>query len=294
MPYLVSGGGGAPVYRVKKAETTSRRYESAHHFVEDIREPVSDPVRGDAARRLDDRAVRAREDQRMAVRRPEAAAAGEAGVANRGPRAACARFAVTLWLPDGRAETASAFGTERRPSLRVRPGRGVRAPHAARKAAFRAIIGAMQKALVPVVLALALSTASIGCTTYRDQLVRSQHSFEQNEYERTLGLLRALEPNVTRLATPEQAQYAYLRGMTDYRIGNRTDARHWLAIAKTYDETSPGTLPTDWKARMTDALDEMNAVVYIDGLGELAVSRKPGEDVPAKAVTPAPATPAAK
>jgi hypothetical protein len=150
----------------------------------------------------------------------------------------------------------------------------------------------MHKALVPALLALALSTASIGCTTYRDQLVRSQHAFEQNEYERTLGLLRALEPNVTRLATPEQAEYAYLRGMTDYRIGNRPDARHWLAIARTYDETSPGMLPTDWKARMTDALDEMNAVVYVDGLGELAVSRKPGEDVPSKVA--APATPAAK
>jgi len=34
LSYLVSGGGGAPVYRVKKAEPTSRRYESVRHFVE--------------------------------------------------------------------------------------------------------------------------------------------------------------------------------------------------------------------------------------------------------------------
>jgi hypothetical protein len=147
----------------------------------------------------------------------------------------------------------------------------------------------MPKAVVLVVLVLAAasSSATIGCTTYRDQLVRSQRSYEQNQYERTLGLLRALEPSVTRLSTPEQAQYAYLRGMTDYRIGNRIDARHWLAIARTYDDASPGTLPADWKTRMTDALDEMNAVVYTDGLVELATSRKPGEDAPAKAVTPA-------
>jgi hypothetical protein len=148
--------------------------------------------------------------------------------------------------------------------------------------------------VVPVVLAGALSTASIGCTTYRDQLVRSQHSFEQNEYERTLGQLRALETNVTRLSVPEQAQYAYLRGMTDYRIGNRADSRHWLAIARTYEETSPGTLPADWKARMTDALDEMNAVVYSDGLLELATSRKPGEDVPPKDVSGKTVTPPAR
>jgi hypothetical protein len=147
----------------------------------------------------------------------------------------------------------------------------------------------MSKALVLVILVLAAasSSATIGCTTYRDQLVRSQRSYEQNQYERTLGLLRALEPSVTRLSTPEQAQYAYLRGMTDYRIGDRNDARHWLAIARTYDDASPGTLPADWKARMTDALDEMNAVVYTDGLVELATSRKPGDDAPAKDVTPA-------
>ena len=34
LPYLVSGGGGAPLYRVKKAQATSRHYESVHHFVD--------------------------------------------------------------------------------------------------------------------------------------------------------------------------------------------------------------------------------------------------------------------
>lgn len=126
--------------------------------------------------------------------------------------------------------------------------------------------------LAVVVIAL----ASVACNTYRDQLVRSQHAFEKNEHERTLGLLRALEPDVTRLEPSEQAQYAYLRGMTDYRIGYRNDARHWLSIAKSYDDGAPGMLPTDWKARMTEALDEMNGVVYGSGLAALA--RKPGED----------------
>jgi hypothetical protein len=123
---------------------------------------------------------------------------------------------------------------------------------------------------LPLVFALAVLASVPGCTTYRDQLVRSQQSFEQNKHERTLGLLRTLEPDVTRLSTPEQAQYAYLRGMTDYRIGHRIDARHWLAIARTYDETTPGILPADWKARMTEALDELNNVVYTEGLAELA------------------------
>ena len=136
----------------------------------------------------------------------------------------------------------------------------------------------MRNALALV--ALVSFATLVGCSTYRDELVRSQQSFEQNQHERTLGLLRALEPDVFKLATPEQAQYAYLRGMTDYRIGYRSDARHWLSIAKAYDDASPGMLPTDWKARMTEALDEMNGVVYGEGLSALATSRKPGEDTP--------------
>lgn len=132
----------------------------------------------------------------------------------------------------------------------------------------------MRKALV-LLVTIALASSSVACTTYRDQLVRSQHSFERNEHEQTLGLLRELEPDVRRLSTPEQAQYAYLRGMTDYRIGHRTDARHWLAIARTYDETTPGILPTAFQARMTEALDEMNGVVYSEGLGALAKAKAP-------------------
>ena len=130
-------------------------------------------------------------------------------------------------------------------------------------------------------LVVLLSTSAVACTTYRDQLARSQQAFEQNQHERTLALLRALEPHTTKLSTPEQAQYAYLRGMTDYRIGYRADARHWLALAKSYDDVSTGVLPSDWKARMTEALDEMNSVVYGEGLEALA-QRKPSDETKTK------------
>jgi hypothetical protein len=135
-----------------------------------------------------------------------------------------------------------------------------------------------QAALLTLLIAVSTPLTLTACNTYRDQLVRSQRTFEQNEHEKTLGLLRAMEGDVTKLALPEQAQYAYLRGMTDYRIGHRNDARHWLAIARAHDETSTGMLPTDWKARMNEALDELNNVVYEGGITALAASRKPSED----------------
>jgi hypothetical protein len=129
---------------------------------------------------------------------------------------------------------------------------------------------------VLAVSAILLSLA--GCSTYRDQLARSQHAYEVNEHERALALLRDLERNLPMLAQPEQAQYCYLRGMTDYRMGYRADARHWLALARSYDENSPGVLPADWKARLGEALDELNDVVYTEGLAALAKKADREED----------------
>jgi hypothetical protein len=129
-----------------------------------------------------------------------------------------------------------------------------------------------------IALAIALFASATGCSTYRDQLLRCQQSFEHNQHEHALGLMRALEPDVTRLQPPEQAQYAYLRGTTDYRLGYRADARHWLSIAKAYEDAAPGTLPSDWKARMTESLDELNNVVYSDGLAALTNTKKAAGD----------------
>jgi len=120
-----------------------------------------------------------------------------------------------------------------------------------------------------------------GCTTYRDQLARGQRAFELNEHDRTIAILRDLEPDMKRLTVPEQAEYAYLRGMTDYRVGYRADARHWLAITKAYEDNSPGVLPADWKVRVNDALEELNGVVFTEGTQSLT-TRRNGDAVKAK------------
>jgi hypothetical protein len=114
-----------------------------------------------------------------------------------------------------------------------------------------------------VVAALLSSTLILlaSCATYHEQLARAQTAYENNQHERTLALLRDLEPDVTRLPPSEQAHYAYLRGMTDYRIGYKHDARHWLAIAKAFDEQSAGILPADWKHRTSETLAELDGVV---------------------------------
>jgi hypothetical protein len=121
-------------------------------------------------------------------------------------------------------------------------------------------------------------TAMTACTTYHDQLGRGQRSFELAEHDRTLAILRDLEPDLKRLPMPEQAQYAYMRGITDYRVGYKPDARHWLSVAKAYEDHSPGVLPADWKARINETLDELNGVVYTGGTGALITARTEGPD----------------
>jgi len=118
-----------------------------------------------------------------------------------------------------------------------------------------------------LLVGLVLQTAA--CVTYREQLARSEQAYEKKEHERALTLLRDLERDFDRLTPPEQAEYAYLRGMSDYQAGYRADARHWLAVAAAMDEHSAGMLPAEWKSRVREKLDELNGVVWREGLGAL-------------------------
>jgi len=125
-----------------------------------------------------------------------------------------------------------------------------------------------------------LLVSGMGCQTYQDDLMRSERAFEQNEHEHSLAILRQLEPDTQHLAANEQAQYFYIRGMTDYRIGYKVDARHWLALAEALTERTPGLLPDDWKARMKEALGELNDAVHGGGLQSVGNAKKsPGDPV---------------
>jgi hypothetical protein len=110
----------------------------------------------------------------------------------------------------------------------------------------------------------------IACATYDEDLMRGQRAFEQSEHERALAIFRALEPDTTRLSGVSRAHYAYLRGMTDFRIGYRSEARHWLAIASAMDQETPGSLPPEWEKRMSESLRELNEEVYAGGIESLS------------------------
>jgi len=129
----------------------------------------------------------------------------------------------------------------------------------------------------------AVAVALAGCSTYQDDLARSQRAFEHADYERALAIFRSLELDEhSKFSVQEQAQYCYLRGMTDYRVGYKVDARHWLALAKAIDTQRLGVLPKDWRARLKDTLGELDEQVYSAGIETLAESQEEAAKNPKK------------
>jgi hypothetical protein len=119
-----------------------------------------------------------------------------------------------------------------------------------------------------LLMAVGVSTLP-ACATYSDDLVNGQKAFEASEHERALAIFRVLEPDLGQLSLTERGHYAYLRGMTDYRIGYKADARHWLALAGSIEQQAPGSLPPEWAKRLGDSLKELNETVYTAGIASL-------------------------
>ncbi len=138
----------------------------------------------------------------------------------------------------------------------------------------------------PLALALAvsgvlsLSGALGGCATYEQELGRAEEHFQHDEHEKTLATLRALELDWPSFGVKDRARYAYLRGMTDYRIGFKADARHWLAIARQIDAEHPGSLGKTERELVDEKLGELNAIVWSGDV--LPTEEAPGTKAPKK------------
>ena len=137
-------------------------------------------------------------------------------------------------------------------------------------------------------LAALAALALVACSTYREDLNRGQRLYEENQYEHALAIWRLLEADMNSLSVNDQARYAYLRGMTDYRLGFRPYARHWLGIAHSIDKEHPGGLNQEWRDRLDKSLADLNNDVY--GGSERFDKSQPGfAERPADGTAPAPA-----
>jgi hypothetical protein len=138
-----------------------------------------------------------------------------------------------------------------------------------------------------------LALAAFGCTTYREDLNRGQRLYEENQYEHALAIWRVLEPDIDSLSDNDQARYAYLRGMTDYRLGFRPYARHWLGLAHALDKEHPGGLNQEWQDRLDKSLADLNNEVYGGTEAVDGGSAPAGEGSADAAVPDAPPAPSA-
>ncbi len=125
-------------------------------------------------------------------------------------------------------------------------------------------------------LALLFALLLFGCNSYQEHLVRGQRLYQENKYEEALAIWRVLELDMDALSWGDQARYAYLRGMTDYRLGYRADARHWLAIARAIEKEHPGGLSGDWPKRADETLADLNTDVFGTSLGGGQQTKPPG------------------
>lgn len=143
-------------------------------------------------------------------------------------------------------------------------------------------------------LALSLALAALaasGCATYKNDLERAKQHYQANEFEASLALLRILEIDMDSLGWADRADYAYTRGMTDFRLAElskksegvnnprkafRDNARHWLGVAAAIEKNHPQSLTSDAKQRLDTTMLELNREVY--GGGEAPAEGDKGGD----------------
>jgi hypothetical protein len=107
-----------------------------------------------------------------------------------------------------------------------------------------------------------------GCATYSRDLERVRQHYGKSEFPAALALLRALGDDQAGLSARERVEYAYLRGMTDYRLAAaspegpvrlefRQYASQWLDRAAELDSVTSDALAPAQKERLAETRAEL-------------------------------------
>jgi hypothetical protein len=108
-----------------------------------------------------------------------------------------------------------------------------------------------------VVLAVLCWVGAIGCTSIASELHTAQLLYKDARYEDAQIWLGELQVEASSMPPPELARFYYLRGMTAFRLGQREDALHYLALADQLNTEDPQRLPGNWRAVMERTLQEI-------------------------------------
>lgn len=107
-----------------------------------------------------------------------------------------------------------------------------------------------------VALGCAVALA-LGCAGLSDDLRRARRSYAAAAYEDANTWLVAIEEDIPSATTAQRATWHYLRGMTEYRLGHRREARHYLALAHVIAGERGVGLQPQWQRTLAITLDEL-------------------------------------
>ena len=108
-----------------------------------------------------------------------------------------------------------------------------------------------------VLLFAFLAASTGGCAALRDDMQRAEASYDAARYEDALIWFRDLEGDAPSMDPSMRVRYYYLRGMTEYRLGHRLDALHYLAVAREVAGEDGVGLRPEWRQLMDRTLEEL-------------------------------------
>jgi hypothetical protein len=120
----------------------------------------------------------------------------------------------------------------------------------------RCCFGSLSLTLAAVRLALA-SCLALGCTSPATDLRSAQDLYRDARYEQAAAWLDALEPELQGMSKAERARFYYLRGMSAFRLGQRADALHYLALAQVLFTDAPDDVPPPWRPVLERTLEAL-------------------------------------
>jgi len=100
--------------------------------------------------------------------------------------------------------------------------------------------------------------ALTACTNYSDQLERADGHYRDARYEAALTNLEDLRNDLDRFDAQERLRYEFVRGMTHARLGQREEARHWLALVRERLDRNSGHLSEEAAALLNRTLAEVD------------------------------------
>ena len=97
----------------------------------------------------------------------------------------------------------------------------------------------------------------LGCSALSDDLERARLLYKEAHYEAGTEWLVELESMTGTMTSVQRASFYYLRGMTAYRLGQRQDALHYLALAAELQRRDAELVRRQWRPVLARTLAEL-------------------------------------